>query len=288
MICFGSLFLLASCGKDSELIDRAKNSALNNSITFSQALENTPYCEDSKWSTEQDDRGRDVVVHKCHIEVSKEQIRAYFQANQVNLESAKIYTYLNDVESTLKLTRMDLERGIVAGIPIERDSYLQNIERRIGATTYEQAASTIQDMQNQLDSDISMLQQILNEYNDEILALAPKHDLEVERITKIVFLPNSIDWRAPAFYSEELEKSFQSDPFSVAVRDIEGRRSSVDTKTTIFDLINKGLFQLSTQYDVQSPKFKDFVSSKCGEDGCPLGIMMTHEGWQAFFNGDKR
>lgn len=275
--------LLFGCGKEGELIDRAKDAALNNSVTFGQALENTPYCTDSDWSTEVDSRGRDVVVHKCTIELSKEQIKSHFEANSLTESKAKGYAYLNNIEMILNLSASDMRDGPGKKLPKEYDVYLQKLHGRTGANSYEEAAEILGRMQSDFDGDIQILRSLVEEYNSAILALAPDHDIEVERITKIIFLPHSIDWQAPVFYSEELDRSFQSDPFSIAVRDIEGRKSVVDTKTTIYDLINRGLFVFSNDYKQNSTDFRDFVSSQCDENGCPLAAMVTEQGWQDYF-----
>lgn len=277
--------LIVGCGEKSRLIEQVKNAPLNNSLTYLQAFESTPYCTDSEWKTEKDSRNRDVVIHSCSILITKDQVLSNFEKEKIDFDEAIIYSGLSYSRDKLANEKNKYEQRENSKNS-EMSRLVDEITGDSQQESLEEIAESIKAMQADYDSDVSMLMPIVDEYNSILIEKASIKELHVDRISKFVILPNNIEWISLEFYANELDRTYKTGgqwESTLPIDHITGttRRIYPNPNDSIFDILVKQLYNFKNFN--HSEDFKALLSSKCDHDGCPLAIMITSESWQNYF-----
>lgn len=297
------LLVTTGCGEEKELIEGVKNSPLNNTFTFSQSFESTPYCVGSKWLLENDQYNRNVVVHKCTIHISRAAIERYrdehkytesdarfstgekaanlpYQLEQTNnmKETAKIYEkYIKQIEETCPSPEVNLNDVDPTQLRLcnehKQNNFRHNfavnnfIKRWGGGDIWESikiAEEAFITDKKLIEQDELEIARLIDEANKEFYNQFPK-EINVERVIKITVLPNDkLSWTDPVFITPE--KKYQAGGFDITTRQLVGMGLSTE-----FDAEQYLLDRLYGRDKGRA--FKKFVEAQCSEDGCPLNFM---------------
>jgi len=100
-IIISSVLLLSSCDGGSDNIKKVKDISTNydSTITIGNAFEHRDICSSVKWSSDNDDRGRDIVSYTCDLD--SKYINDYFNNRFSDVEDAINKKIDKDVSSNI-------------------------------------------------------------------------------------------------------------------------------------------------------------------------------------------
>lgn len=294
-----SLSLVFLSGCENETIKNVKNSPINSNLTFAQALENAPYCINSKWSSSKDQNARDIVIHTCEISVLNKNIVAHKEKMLIEDEKkfrSERATYLkydyerlNNLKEQLNhktryqnlINEKCLDGDAITSRSLMDACYDYKLQlnsiiraeeefiKKMGKNTISEAIASHEDALNNdkklVEDDNKLIPVLVKNYNQKIIDEFPK-SIHITRTVTITLLPNrKLEWSPPRFTT--FDRSFTSSVFDLATRDIENER--MKENANIDNFLLKNLYGTNTHKE-----FIQFVESQCTEDGCPLNFML--------------
>jgi hypothetical protein len=297
--------LLFGCDKisseEKKLIDDVRNKAFNNELTFSQSLENTPYCKNSKWEHKKDQNQRDVIIHSCKITVQTENIEKFIKEIQINKESGIKVSGIKKAKDQVFSMNFNLQKAIEFSEEAnEKDKafkdnkcdeykaspnynaspcfiyedaakslrfYENEIKRQWMVTSLSEAKKMVGERENFIEQDLKTLNKLIIQFNNTFFKFIPK-ELEIHRHIEIIILPNNrVQWTYPSFTNKELELQYNSMSYDQSTKDLGKAKLGQDYNIDV--LLLKKIFKI----DIEN-EFKNFLESRCTEDGCPLDSML--------------
>lgn len=297
------LLSILSSGCTNEKIEIVKNSPLNSGLTFSQALDNAPYCQNSTWHYERDNNQRDLVIHTCEIIIKKSNLETYVNKTApISNETAIFLSGISKAERKIKelayAIRLATESSSKAekhekyiienscnykklpNYPANDPCYFHlsmsnqyHISEKELKDTWEvgsikEASQLLEERKKLLEEDKKKIAEITKEFNAKKIHEFPE-TVHITREVTITLLPNNnFEWTYPSFYYASADSYYNSkgndQPTSDIIRPIRNKNHDID------HILLSKFFKL----DMEEKKkdFNNFIYEQCFE-GCPIHAM---------------
>lgn len=257
---------LSACGNDTKIIEDVKNRPITDKLTYSQAFEGNTYCKDNKWTIDEDEKRRTLVIHTCKINIASENIAAFIDQSFSRLDQ---YAVIREANIRNMYDRVGNLEALLRYVDPNSLGYdpnssfittrLERLEASYEVQSYEQGIALLEEYRSELNHDIDAIPDLYANFKSQKVAALPK-SMELTRSIVIALLPNGKDeWYKPEFVDISTGVTFHSNGHDI-------------TSTTSSDPQQIYNFIISNAYPGSNSTkgFREFIDTLCKDDVCPL------------------